>query len=180
MGYKLSFRKPEKARIGEILVQKNLISVVELEKALAEQRVSGKKLGQILIDKKLISQSQLQRALREQYWRNLSAGFLFSITALHPAAAIADTASIGFNGYLVGGCGVSLTAGNPSLSNSVNGNNKDSSVNIHCTAGGSTLVDTTVKANTYTKSVSNVNEGTVTTIKTVYSNLENGLVTIVP
>lgn len=59
----------QECRLGELLVQKNLISRVDLEIALAEQVGSFKKLGELLRQKSLISMETLQYVLVEQRWR---------------------------------------------------------------------------------------------------------------
>ena len=46
-------------RIGELLVEKGLISREQLDEALREQTATGKKLGQVLIDLKLITEDEL-------------------------------------------------------------------------------------------------------------------------
>jgi type IV pilus assembly protein PilB len=46
-------------RIGELLIEKGLISREQLDFALKEQTATGKKLGQVLIDQKLISEDDL-------------------------------------------------------------------------------------------------------------------------
>jgi type II secretory ATPase GspE/PulE/Tfp pilus assembly ATPase PilB-like protein len=51
-------------RIGEILIESNLITAEQLEAALSAQRSgSRKKLGEILLDKELISEEKLLKAL---------------------------------------------------------------------------------------------------------------------
>lgn len=54
-------------RIGEILVQKKLISWEQLEEALAEQRRTKEFTGEILIRKGYIPAAFLYKALAEQY-----------------------------------------------------------------------------------------------------------------
>lgn len=56
-------------KLGEILVQKNLIVNQQLDPVLAKQQRCGKKLGELLVEEKLISPTDLNQALREQYWR---------------------------------------------------------------------------------------------------------------
>ena len=51
-------------KIGEILIESNLITTEQMESALAAQRSgSRKKLGQILLDKELISEEKLLKTL---------------------------------------------------------------------------------------------------------------------
>ena len=55
------------ARLGDILVQQNLITQNQLESALASQGAERGMLGQILLRRGLISLQQLGEALAEQY-----------------------------------------------------------------------------------------------------------------
>ena len=90
-----TFAKIEKARLGEMLVRKGLITQAELDQVLGEQQIllgqmliqskiisqaeldqtlalqhsHNKKLGEILVEKNIISQKLLERALRKQYWQ---------------------------------------------------------------------------------------------------------------
>ena len=57
--------KPAK-RLGEILVDDNLVLPEQLEAALAKQKTSGKRLGQVLIDMGLISYEALVAILSRQ------------------------------------------------------------------------------------------------------------------
>ena len=54
-------------RIGEILVQKKLLTWEELQIILDEQKESKKMIGEILVEKELISNFFLYQALAEQY-----------------------------------------------------------------------------------------------------------------
>ncbi|MDH5535814.1 MAG: GspE/PulE family protein [Betaproteobacteria bacterium] len=58
--------KPEKARLGEILVQQKLLSNEQLKGALAEQRKSGRRLGRVLIEQNLLTEEQIAQALARQ------------------------------------------------------------------------------------------------------------------
>src|SRR3989338_2009439 len=53
-------------RLGELLVIKNIISSAQLDKALAEQKLTGKFLGDILIKKGYVNEEQATLALSEQ------------------------------------------------------------------------------------------------------------------
>lgn len=57
---------PQKIRIGDLLIQNGLISDAQLQQALAEQKVSGKKLGRALIDLKLVREDDLLSLLSRQ------------------------------------------------------------------------------------------------------------------
>ncbi len=52
--------------LGELLIQKCLITEGELKDALLEQQVTNKRLGEILIRRRLISFDQLDAVLNEQ------------------------------------------------------------------------------------------------------------------
>jgi tRNA A-37 threonylcarbamoyl transferase component Bud32 len=56
----------ERGRLGEILVLDGLVASADLERALVEQRSSGKLLGRVLLDLGLIAQSDLLTALAKQ------------------------------------------------------------------------------------------------------------------
>ncbi len=52
-------------RIGELLLRKRLITEQQLEEALREQKVTGKRLGDILVEKGFIDRTTLERTLHE-------------------------------------------------------------------------------------------------------------------
>lgn len=55
-----------RGRLGEILLADGLVSAEQLERALAEQRGSGKLLGQVLLDLGFVSQADMVAALAKQ------------------------------------------------------------------------------------------------------------------
>ena len=55
-----------KKKIGDVLVDKGLISEKQLHEALREQAVSGKRLGEILGQQGLITELQLITAISER------------------------------------------------------------------------------------------------------------------
>ncbi|WJW75534.1 GspE/PulE family protein [Thiohalobacter sp. IOR34] len=57
---------PKRIRIGDLLVEKKVISENQLQAALADQRKSGRKLGRVLIDNGFIDENDLLRLLSEQ------------------------------------------------------------------------------------------------------------------
>lgn len=86
--------KPQKIRIGEVLVKKGIITKEELDQALVAQKVSGQKLGMVLIQEGLINRKQLDQALTRQYWQNVTASVFLSagtIAATAPQLAVAQT-----------------------------------------------------------------------------------------
>ncbi|PHV05510.1 MSHA biogenesis protein MshE [Janthinobacterium sp. BJB412] len=58
--------RPEKVRLGEILVQQKLLSEEQLGLALAEQKRSGRKLGRVFIENGYVSEDQISGALARQ------------------------------------------------------------------------------------------------------------------
>ena len=58
--------RPQRFRLGDLLVQDNLISNEQLEQALSEQRSSGRKLGQVLVDHDWITEAQIAKAVARQ------------------------------------------------------------------------------------------------------------------
>jgi hypothetical protein len=52
--------------LGDLLVQKKLISSGQLERALVEQKIVNKRLGEVLLDTRVITRQQLQEVLTEQ------------------------------------------------------------------------------------------------------------------
>ncbi|MDP1534761.1 MAG: GspE/PulE family protein, partial [Rubrivivax sp.] len=57
---------PQRIRLGDVLVQQNLVSAEQLDKALQLQRGTGKKLGRMLIDAGLITEEALAHGLARQ------------------------------------------------------------------------------------------------------------------
>ncbi len=58
--------RPEKVRLGEILVQQKLMTEDQLTIALAEQKRSGRKLGRVFIEKGFVTEEQISGALARQ------------------------------------------------------------------------------------------------------------------
>jgi len=58
--------RPEKVRIGNLLVQEKLISQEQLELALEQQKRSGRKLGRVLIESGFASEEAISEALATQ------------------------------------------------------------------------------------------------------------------
>jgi len=59
-------RARQRLRLGDMLVAQNVISAVQLQAALDEQRRSGRKLGQILIEDRIADESTIADALAQQ------------------------------------------------------------------------------------------------------------------
>lgn len=58
--------RPEKIRLGDILVQQKLLTEEQLKHSLEEQKKTGRRLGHVLIEKKFITEEQISKALARQ------------------------------------------------------------------------------------------------------------------
>jgi len=58
--------RPEKVRLGELLVQQQLLTQQQLAAALDEQKRSGRKLGRVFIDLGYVTEDQIAEALARQ------------------------------------------------------------------------------------------------------------------
>lgn len=58
--------RPEKIRLGEILVKQNYMSPAQLEQALEEQRKTGRRLGRVIADRGFASERQIAEAVAHQ------------------------------------------------------------------------------------------------------------------
>ncbi len=58
--------RPEKIRLGDLLVQQKLISLDQLQFALEQQKRSGRKLGRVLVDNSFVSEDQISEAIAKQ------------------------------------------------------------------------------------------------------------------
>jgi MSHA biogenesis protein MshE len=58
--------RPEKVRLGEILVQQKLLSEEQLGLALADQKRSGRKLGRVFVENGFVTEEQISGALAKQ------------------------------------------------------------------------------------------------------------------
>jgi murein DD-endopeptidase MepM/ murein hydrolase activator NlpD len=77
---------PDKVRVGDVLIQKGLITSEDLAQALLEQRNTHAKLGEILVRRGLLTHKQLRAVLNEQHWRNWTAACLFILSSLAAGA----------------------------------------------------------------------------------------------
>src|SRR5438067_9752892 len=84
-------QKREKTQLGQILIDKKLISQAQLDEAIREQGQSGRRLGEILADMKLITQAQVRGAIRRQ--RNLHMAAALAASLLGPLQAYAAVAA---------------------------------------------------------------------------------------
>src|SRR3989339_801093 len=58
--------RPEKIRLGDLLVQQKLISQEQLSAALEKQRLSGRKLGRVLIENSYVTEDEISGAIARQ------------------------------------------------------------------------------------------------------------------
>ena len=58
--------RPEKIRLGDLLVQEKLISPEQLQLSLESQKRSGRKLGRVLVDSAYVTEEQISEALAKQ------------------------------------------------------------------------------------------------------------------
>ena len=58
--------RPEKIRLGEILVRQNFMTQAELDQALEEQRKTGRRLGRVIAEKGYANERQIAEAVAHQ------------------------------------------------------------------------------------------------------------------
>ena len=58
--------RPEKVRLGEILVQQKLLTPEQLKLALEEQKRSGRKLGRVFVEQGYVTEEEISEALAKQ------------------------------------------------------------------------------------------------------------------
>jgi MSHA biogenesis protein MshE len=58
--------KPEKYRLGQLLVEQGLITEDQLTEALAQQKQSGRKLGRVLVDSAIVTEEGIATAIARQ------------------------------------------------------------------------------------------------------------------
>ncbi|HOB93184.1 MAG TPA: GspE/PulE family protein [Aquabacterium sp.] len=58
--------RPERIRLGDLLIQEALLTPAQLDEALADQKKSGRKLGRIFVDRQWVSEVQIAKAVARQ------------------------------------------------------------------------------------------------------------------
>ena len=58
--------RPEKIRLGEVLIQQKLLSEDQLNQALADQKRTGRKLGRVFVESGFVTEEQISGALARQ------------------------------------------------------------------------------------------------------------------
>ena len=89
-------RSTNRSRLGQILIEKKLISQEQLDAAIRAQEQSGRRLGEILADMKLITQAQVRGAVRRQRSLRMAAALATALLGpLHAYAAVAAAPAAG-------------------------------------------------------------------------------------
>jgi MSHA biogenesis protein MshE len=81
-----------KRRLGDIVVERKLVTPEQLEEALAEQRTTGRKLGEVLVDLGFITRVDLAGVISEQ-WDDLRVTSRGRVAAEAPARQSAASGS---------------------------------------------------------------------------------------
>ena len=58
--------RPEKIRLGDLLIQQGLLTDEQLTRSLDEQKRSGRKLGRIVVEQGYVTEEAIARALARQ------------------------------------------------------------------------------------------------------------------
>ncbi len=58
--------RPERIRLGDLLIQESLLTAAPLDEALVEHKKSGRKLGRIFIDRQWVTEVQIAKAVARQ------------------------------------------------------------------------------------------------------------------
>ena len=58
--------RPEKIRLGDLLIRQGLLTQEELQDALQEQKITGRKLGRVIVDSGLVTEEAISKALARQ------------------------------------------------------------------------------------------------------------------
>ena len=58
--------RPEKIRLGDLLIQQQLLTLEQLKLALEEQKITGRKLGRVFVDAGFVTEEQISKALARQ------------------------------------------------------------------------------------------------------------------
>ena len=96
-------RNPDRSRLGQILIEKKLISQQQLDAAIQAQARSGRRLGEILADMKLITQAQVRGAVRRQRNLRMAAALATALLGpLHAYAAVAAAPAVAVSTRLPG------------------------------------------------------------------------------
>ncbi|SDF09152.1 hypothetical protein SAMN05428966_112206 [Massilia sp. PDC64] len=110
-------RSTNRSRLGQILIEKKLISQEQLDAAIRAQEQSGRRLGEILADMKLITQAQVRGAVRRQRSLRMAAALATALLGpLHAYAAVAAAPAAAVSTRLAGESGREFGRGMRALS----------------------------------------------------------------
>lgn len=70
---------PQQSRLGQILINKGLITSKQLDEAIKLQLTTSKRLGEILIEQGLVTEKQIHKALRKQNNLRLTATLIAAL-----------------------------------------------------------------------------------------------------
>ncbi|MBI1395479.1 MAG: MSHA biogenesis protein MshE [Betaproteobacteria bacterium] len=102
--------RPEKIRLGEILLRQGLLTEQQLEQALTAQKESGRRLGRVFVDSGFVTEEQICEALARQ----LRTSFVdLRQTALRPefVSRLAESQARRFRALVIGASGSALVVG---------------------------------------------------------------------
>lgn len=80
----------ERSRLGQLLIEKKLITAEQLEEATRLQKTAGKRLGEILVEQGLVAEKQISSVLRKQKRLRMLAAVTTMLIAPFPMARAAD------------------------------------------------------------------------------------------
>ena len=63
------YLRNQRIKLGEILVEQKIITLAKINTIIRLQKYKNKKIGEILVDLNMVSKKQIELALMEQYWR---------------------------------------------------------------------------------------------------------------
>ena len=58
--------RPERFRLGDLLIQEALITASQLDEALVDQKKSGRRLGRIFVDRQWVTEVQIAKTVAKQ------------------------------------------------------------------------------------------------------------------
>ena len=83
-------RPPERIRLGDLLIQQNLLTSEQLTLALAEQKRTGRKLGRIFVESGYVTEDGIAKALV----RRFKADFTYECKGRKPSLSYAVTYTV--------------------------------------------------------------------------------------
>lgn len=62
----MALRRRNRLRLGDLLIQQNVLTQEQLQEALRRQKVTNKRIGEILVEGGFITEEMITRALEAQ------------------------------------------------------------------------------------------------------------------